>query len=271
MLSIRWLGVAGLEIISDEKALLIDPFLSRPSKFRHLIMSPVPKPKIIDNYLQSIKGDVAGILVGHTHSDHVLDVPYISRKTKAPSYGTRSLSTLFSAYEIGRNAVVATPGVSYSIGPFEAVPIESVHGRAILGMIPFPGEIEPNLTPPLRANQYRHGGPLAWHITVGGLRILHLGSADFIDEKLEGLPVDVLFPCAAGRQYSPNFVKRLISIVRPKVVVPFHFDDFFSPIHKGAVQKFIPGVNLKDFIRELQETDPGLRIITPEAFVPLEI
>lgn len=271
MFSIRWLGVAGLEIISNDKALLIDPFLSRPSKFRHLIMSPVPDPKKIDDYLAGVNGDVAGILVGHTHSDHVLDVPYICSKTKAPAYGTRSLATLFSTYEIGRKAMIVAPGVTYSIGPFEATPIESVHGRAVLGMIPFPGEIQPDLSLPLRANQYRHGGPLVWYIKVNGLRILHLGSADFIDENLEGLPVDVLFACAAGRQYTPNFAKRLISLVRPKVVVPFHFDDFFSPIRKGPVRKFVPGVNLEGFIRELSQIDHEFRVITPEILVPLEI
>lgn len=271
MLTIRWLGVAGLEFTFNDQVLLIDPYLSRPTKFQTLFFPLKPDIPRIDAYLGRVEGRILAMLAGHTHSDHVLDMPVISEKCGVPGYGTESLFNLYQAYGKEEKVRVVTPGEKYTIGPFEVMPVESVHGRAILGKVPFPGMIKAGLKPPLRVNQYRHGGPFAWHITVDGKRFLHLGSADFIEEKIKGLDVDVLFPCAAGRQYTPDFAGRLLNLTRPAHVVPFHFDDFSVPIKEGESFPHVPGVDLEGFLQEIRAAAPDVKIEIPKPFVPLEL
>lgn len=268
MLTVRWLGVAGLEIRVDDQVLLCDPYLSRPSKLATLLRPMTIDRTAVDRYLAALNAKVPAILVGHTHSDHVLDVPGIVQTTQAKALGTASLANLLDAYGLEERVTVVEPGRSYTFGPFKVRPIESVHGRAILGRIPFPGEIPRGLTPPLRVNKYRHGGPLIWHIEAEGLRMLQVGSADFIEANLRDVQVDVAFLCAAGRQSTPDFARRLLDILQPRVVVPFHFDDFFSPVESG---KFVPGVDLDGFVREIQSARPKARVVVPKPFVELEL
>ena len=271
MPNVRWLGVAGLEIRQDDQVLLIDPYLSRPTKLQTLLFPLNIDEAAVDRYLESVEGTVCAIAVGHTHSDHVLDVPSLIEKTGAPALGTQSLSNLLSAYNMEDKAQVIEPGKALRIGPFQLLPIASVHGRVILGRVPFPGEIQRGLTPPLRVNKYRHGGPLVWHVTVGGVRLMQLGSADFVESNLEGLETDVLFVCAAGRQNTSDFARRLLSLVRPKIVVPFHFDDFSAPLAGDGRFKHVPGVDLPGFVQELRDVGGDCRVLVPEPFAPLEL
>jgi L-ascorbate metabolism protein UlaG (beta-lactamase superfamily) len=270
MVTVRWLGVAGLEIRMGDSVLLVDPYLSRPNKFHSLLTRVPVNNGRVDKYLASIPGKVVGMLAGHTHSDHVLDFPRIVEKTGVTAYGTRSLRRLFSAYGIEEKAGTVTPGVPVKIGPFEALPIESVHGKVLLGKIPFQGEIQEGLKPPLWVWQYRHGGPLIWIIKAGDVRILHLSSADYVLENLKGVTADVAFLCASGRQYTPDFSKNLIEAVRPKKVVPFHFEDFSAPLAPTGEAKMIPGVDLPGFVAELKAALPEGEVIVPEPLTDME-
>src|SRR4030095_9716305 len=97
---LKYLGTAGWEITDGRTVVLIDPFLTRPR-----IVTPGddtlatdPRPlltatgiaqsdtAVIDAHIQ--RADF--ILITHTHSDHVLDLPYIAKKTGATVLGTES-------------------------------------------------------------------------------------------------------------------------------------------------------------------------------------
>lgn len=271
MVSVKWLGCAGLELRCGESVLLVDPYLSRPSKWRSLFLPLEPDLKAVADYLQRIPGTLAGILVGHTHSDHVLDVPaLIAAHGSAKAYGTASLANLLSAYGLEDKAVVVDGHGSLTTGPFEIRPVPSRHGKAFLGRVPFPGEIGRGLKPPFRMHQYRHGNPLLWHVKAGGRSFLHAGTAACIAEALQGLRADVLFVCAAGRQKSPEFLPTLLETLDPGVVVPIHFDDFFAPLQPGQPAKRLPGVGLGRLAEEVRRTGSRAEVVLPEPFVELK-
>jgi L-ascorbate metabolism protein UlaG (beta-lactamase superfamily) len=271
MVQVKWLGVAGLEIRSGDSVLLIDPYISRPSTFQTLFTHLKPETEQIDRYIESIQGNLAGILVGHTHSDHVLDIPWIVKQTGTSAYGSQSLARLFSAYDLLDRAVGVAWDQAIDLGPFKVTPIESIHGRAILGRIPLPGEIETGLRPPMRVMKYRHGGPIAWHIEVEGKKILHLGSADLIDENVAPYDVDTLFVCSAGRQSTPNFSDRLLGATEPSVVVPFHFDNFLKPLVPGEKVLHLHGVDLDGFVKDLKTTRPSVDVRIPAPYTVMEL
>jgi hypothetical protein len=93
------------------------------------------------------------------------------------------------------------------VGAGVARGIPSRHGKVYFGRIPLPGEIlEPPPWPP-RFTELRHGLVLNWHVELAGVRVVHVDSADFIEEEMEGLLCDVLCLCAIGRKYRPDYTK----------------------------------------------------------------
>ena len=85
---------AGFELAYEGFHLLIDPYVTRVglgdllrrrtvAPHRELVAAQVPKAD--------------AVLVGHTHFDHVLDVPEIVRSHGCPAYGSGSVATLLMA------------------------------------------------------------------------------------------------------------------------------------------------------------------------------
>ena len=61
--------------------------------------------------------------------------------------------------------------------------IPSLHGRTLFGRAPYPGEIVPGQTPPLKASDYRHGQVFILRLEIGGMSYLHVGSCNLIDSE----------------------------------------------------------------------------------------
>jgi L-ascorbate metabolism protein UlaG (beta-lactamase superfamily) len=105
----------------------------------------------------------------------------------------------------------------------------------------------------------KHGPVYHWHLDLGGVKVLHVDSADFYDEHLA--EADVLLLCAAGHQYRKDYVKTLIERVKPRVVLPCHWDDFSVPIEAPVRQ--LPGVNVEDFIAQVRATGTRAVLLAP--------
>jgi L-ascorbate metabolism protein UlaG (beta-lactamase superfamily) len=60
--------------------------------------------------------------------------------------------------------------------------------------------------------------------------IYHQGSADLLDDERIPCGVDIFLCGIAGRMFTHRYVKRIVSRLEPRVVVPHHWDDFFVPL-----------------------------------------
>ena len=101
----RWLGVAGIELLSSEElmadeSLLIDPFFTRPPIWRLWFGRVAPNPARIPASLPRCDH----ILVSHAHYDHLLDVPVIARRTLARVYGSANTCALLQSLRITQRA-----------------------------------------------------------------------------------------------------------------------------------------------------------------------
>src|SRR3954466_7880171 len=86
-LELTWLGVSGYRLTYEGVSLFIDPYVSRvPMRAFLLRQKTLPDETLIDRYA-SAPGEVAGVLVGHTHFDHAVDAPAIARRHRAKAYG----------------------------------------------------------------------------------------------------------------------------------------------------------------------------------------
>jgi L-ascorbate metabolism protein UlaG (beta-lactamase superfamily) len=138
--------------------------------------------------------------------------------------------------------------------------IASEHGRVMLGRVPYPGQVAPDLQPPLKTRAYRHGAVFAVKLEMGGHTLLHLGSA-YLPPGLAEHRCDILAVSVAGWKRIPDFVPRLLEALRPQVVIPIHWDDFSVPLRAGrAPPTRIPFVDLKGFTEVLSRLASQVRV-----------
>jgi hypothetical protein len=77
------------------------------------------------------------------------------------------------------------------------------------------------------------GGTLAFVITIGGLRILSLSTANFDPNALRDLQVDVIFAAPGGE---PGITDRLLQTIKPvRKVLATHWDDFDKPLDDPGI------------------------------------
>lgn len=270
MVSVRWTGAAGLEFTHEGKSWLIDPYLSRAGKGSIFFGRPQADRKRISRYLETLPGKLQAVIVGHTHLDHALDIPEIMRRFPVPLIGSESLETLMALHGMPGRVTVCKERTHVDLpGGASVTMIPSLHGLVLFGRSPYPGEIDPSQRPPLKASSYRHGRVFHIRLEIGGKSFLHVGTANLIDGELEEQTCDVLFLCMPGWKMVQNFHRRILSLVRPKIVIPFHFDDFSAPLSKEGRAPSVPWKSEKDFLERIAEEAPQARIVRPDLFRPM--
>ncbi|MGK5095193.1 MBL fold metallo-hydrolase [Deltaproteobacteria bacterium TL4] len=268
MITVRWLGATGLEFSYENHKILMDPYLSRPGKIDIIFRKIIPNVSIIENYAKSLKDKQSSMIVSHTHLDHALDCPDLSRYINGPVIGSRSLEVLMSLHEIPHRVRMCSGGETIEIDrKIKVTMLRSIHGLVAMGRIPYPGEIIPGRRiPPLRASAYRHGTVFMCKLEIGDTTFMHVGSANFIESEIKDQRCDVLFLCVPGWKRIPNYPGRLVEIFKPQTVIPFHFDDFSAPLASDGTAPKLPFQDLPGFLEQIRQVAPDVKIIIPETY-----
>lgn len=245
-LELAWLGTAGFRISYQGQHLLIDPYVTR-LPFRDLLFRRVVAPDL--ERLAALPDPVA-ILVGHTHFDHALDVPALTRRARCPAYGGASLARLMKLHGEAERAVEVEPHRTYDLGPFAVTFIPSKHSRLAGGLwIPYNGEITCDHLDQMIPQAYKCGQVWGMHIAVAGVSIYHQGSCDLEEDALRHKGVDYFLCGISGRRFTARYVERVLRAFEPRVIVPHHFDDFFRPLDAPMAMNL--NVNLAGFVDEV--------------------
>lgn len=245
-----WLGTAGLYVSDGETGFFIDPFVSRYGVLKVICGFSLP-PMIpeIEDCIQQVGGaDAQTVIVSHSHYDHALDAPFFAKKTGAMLVGSASTA------QIGRGAGlpekqmrVVQPGEHYAIGRFEITFIKSRHSKAVLGRIPWPGEITSPLIQPAAASDYRLGETFVIHVAHPKGSFVHMGSAGFIEGMFAGMTADTIFLSIAGREDTRELLRQSAVSLQSKQIIPIHFDNFFQPLDEEM--SFLLGADLPEFFQ----------------------
>jgi L-ascorbate metabolism protein UlaG (beta-lactamase superfamily) len=249
-LEIEWLGVSGYRITCEGRTLFVDPYLSRvPLRDLLLRHRALPDPAALSR-LGGAGGEVEGVLVGHTHFDHVVDAPAICRRFGCPAYGSSSLKRLMALHGLADRAVEVEPYRAYELGPFVVRFTPSAHSKLLLGLaVPYDGELTCEQLDGLSPGAYRCGQVWGISIEVAGLRLYHQGSANLVDEALRERDVDVFLAGIAGRNFTDDYWKRILPKLDPKLVIPTHYDNFFRPL--GRPLEFVTAAKLSRLPEEI--------------------
>ena len=239
--SVRWLGVAGFTLTSGETTIAHDPYLSRPGVLSTLFQPYVPDEVVLGRMVGagSPAPELARTklyLVGHSHYDHLGDVPWLAAHTQGRVVGSATTAAIARGYGLAPDeTIVAAPGAVLGEGPFEVRVFASQHAKVMFGRVPFEGELSEPPAAPIHAFSFVLGDARGYLVTERetGLRVVLLSSAGIDPAALTALgqevaPVDLLLAATGGRE--PDYAARLVKELRPRLVVPHHFDDFSTPI-----------------------------------------
>lgn len=267
-LELEWLGVAGYRLSYEGQTIYIDPYLTRvplSSVFRRT--PALADPGLHERFLRP-SGRVLGVLVGHTHFDHAIDVPAIARRHECAAYGSSSLLNLMRLHGLGERAVEVEPNRRYELGPFTVTFVPSVHSKLLLGLaVPFDGELTCEHLEALSPSAYKCGQVWGVHVEVAGMTFYHQGSANLIEEALQHRPVDVFLAGIAGRSFTRDYWARILPRLEPQTIVASHFDDFFRPI--DASMGFSTNVNLAAVPDEVAEVSRDFTVATLSPMEPV--
>ena len=279
---LSYMGTAGWEITDGQTVILVDPYLTRlktetpndpplASDPRSLVTDndfAISDPKVIDAHIS--KADY--ILITHTHMDHVLDVPYIARKTGATVIGTESTSNFARDNGVPDAQILTVGGGDdLQLHGFSVQVIPSLHG-ILPSSFPSPSTIFPaNARPPFRLSQlFVEGGTLAYLIRIAGHQIIVFGSMNYIERELEGLRPDVaLIGAMPERHKIYRYTERLLhALGYPPLVMPTHWDRFnvgYDVSQQPAIDR------VQSFIAEVKAVSPHTEVKVPEYFVPVAV
>jgi L-ascorbate metabolism protein UlaG (beta-lactamase superfamily) len=267
-LELEWLGVSGYRFSYEGQTLFVDPYLSRVP-FRNLVLrrTAVPDPAAIERFLNA-PGETVGVLVGHTHFDHAVDAPAIARRCGCNAYGSRSLKNLMALHGLAERAVEVDPYRVYELGPFEVSFTPSVHSKLLLGLaVPYDGELSCEHLDGLFPGAYRCGQVWGITIAVAGVRFYHQGSANLLDDAVREREVDFFLAGVAGRSFTEDYWRRILTKLQPSAVIPTHYDNFFRPL--GQDLEFVANVQLAELPGEIGAVSREIEIAAlPRADAP---
>lgn len=233
---VTWLGTAGAFITDGKTGILIDPYVSRFGMTRVALGLPLnPDRDRIKKWADKIgKEQITAVIVSHSHFDHVADAPYFALEADVPLIGTESTVNVGrGAGMTERKLIAVKPEQNIQIGDFNVKFLESVHGPALLGRVPYQGIIDKPLVPPAKAGDYRLGGVFSLLITHPYGTIIHHGSAGFKQGMYDNVTADVLLLGIAGRGDTEQYLENVVLKTKAQLVIPVHTDNFFKPIEDG--------------------------------------
>src|SRR5437870_1248331 len=256
---LKWLGNAGWEIRAGKTVILIDPFLTRKEAAAGV------EWKTDEDAVLKVVSTADYIFAGHSHADHIGDIPFIAKKFGSKVVGSRTTTNIALTAGVNKSQLVTiNDGEKLDFERFSVQVIESEHGGIRRGgrtRRPKFEEITKPWPGPLKGGDFVEGGCYLYYFTFGKHRLLHQSTAGFIEENLTGLQPDVLLMAATDRTYD---LARVLKTPSPKTIILHHFDEWRAPVSQG-----IPAGNRRRaqrFANDIRAVNPAIKTVIPDFF-----
>lgn len=274
---LQYLGSGGLLIGWRGSVVMTAPFFSNPGFLRVGLGMRLPiRPSRIEAGLPAGL-TLDALLVGHSHYDHLMDVPDVLLKTEGDPlvYGSRTtrhllagdprmadlLATRFRELD-GSEGDQHHEGRWWPLAPgVRAMALRSGHAPHFWGIRMYAGDLDdPRTEPPTRAKHWREGPTYAFLIDLldasGNVAVrLHIQDAastapqGYPPRQISSRPVDIAVVCVGGAQQVRDYPGAVLGKLAPKLVVLSHWEDFFrDPESKPRV---VRGTDLEELLEDV--------------------
>ena len=277
--NVTYLGAGGYLVRRGRDSLLISPFFSNPGIFRVGLASVKSKPAIIDAYLPPVK-NVEAILIGHSHYDHLMDIPYIAKfhAPRATIYGNKTMIHLLAPYQGNfhkletLNSRAAEPGgaqgewVTIAEGRIRFMAVKSRHAPHFFGLsVLKKGKLQQDLTlRPYKAHHWVQGEIFTFIIDFMGEDGEHVDFRIHYQDAASSPPwgfppggienIDLAILCAAAFHEVNNYPDELLKKAKPKHIIVGHWENFFRSYKRPP--RTVPFTNTRKFIRRVVAAKP---------------
>lgn len=259
--TLKWLGTAGWEIQTGNTVILIDPFLTRRTA------SAGAEWKTNEEEVLRVINKADFIFAGHSHADHIADIPFIAERFGSKVIGSRTTTNIALTAGVDKAQLpTISGGEKLDFKNFSVQVIESQHGVLNRSGRRRQAKFEEVLKPwsgPITGDAFVEGGSYLYYFTFGQHRLLHQSTGNFIEDNLKGLQPDTALLAENSNYDWPDALK----ILRPKTVIIQHYDEWRTPFSAG-----IPESNRRRaqrFERVIKSFDPQIKVIIPEFFKPI--
>lgn len=278
VVQLTYLGAGGHLIRRGEASILVSPFFSNPGILRVGFSKIKSRTKIVDRFLPPV-ADIETIIVGHSHYDHLLDLPHIAthHAVSATIYGNTAMTRLLAPFFKNKQRLVslnAKAGNHKKVGEWVYISkrrirfmaVEAEHAPHYHGVSFFSGKT-PNadrLQPPRKASDWVTGRVFAFIIDFLGpyeetvdFRIHYQDAAanppfGFPPKEIDGIDLAIL--CAASFHEVRNYPERFLAEIKPRHIIVGHWENFFRSYTKPP--RTVPFTNVKKFIEKVKTAKP---------------
>ncbi len=251
-MKLKWLGTAGFEIKTGDQVFLIDPYLSRNQ-------NAVPRQDITPFDIQK----ASRIFISHSHFDHILDIPQIARQTNADIYCSDVAANLLIDHQVDRHRInpILTDKKAFHFQRYSVQAFFSDH-------IKFDKKLILSTLVKINIQLFKYlplfrrfpcGRVLSWRFIIEDKIIQFFGSAGSSLETLKKIgnhPIDILLLPLQGYSNICQIGLNHVKLLKPKLVIPHHHDDFFPPISAP--------INISPFVDNIKKLYPNTRVIIPK-------
>lgn len=245
---VTFFGTSTLLIDDGETQLLVDGFFSRPAPMKVVFGKVSSDTKIIQSVIHNYRiNRLKGIFVCHSHYDHAMDAPEVSKLTGAKVYGSSSTLNICKGEKLADTGMqLFETGKEINLGKFSITAIHSKHTPPfkLFGKTnatdPDHPDITSPLTQPAKVEDYIEGGTYDFYIKHGEHKMLVKASTNYIEGALNNYPADVFFLGAAMLGVQPDsfqnsYYKNTVQVTDAKTVIPLHWDNFTKPLSNPLV------------------------------------
>ena len=246
MLKVKFFGVSTLLFDDGKTQILIDGFFSRPSLSQVLFQKIQSQPEVIQRMIQQQQLQrTQAILVTHSHYDHTLDLAELGKRLPHTKIiGSSSTLNIARGGHVAAQQLIQIPPLQpMSFGEFKVTAIPSRHTPPTAVNNDLGEEISQPLQQPARFSEFKEGHSFDYLIEHQGHTVLVKASTGAVPNQLKNLKVDTLFLGIAqlsrqSKEFQQNYLDQTLRTLKPKVVIPIHWDDFFNLVDQPL--EFLP-------------------------------
>lgn len=238
-MKVTFFGTTTLLFDDGKDQILFDVHFTRPSLGKYIFGSEGTDTKIAEELLKKHPMDrLRAIFISHSHHDHVMDMPFVASKTGARVYGSVSALNVARGGDIPEEQLTEfKAGETYEVGGYSITVLKSLHSKPTILNNDLGQTIDSPLHQPARLRDYKEGGSFDFYVKTGTKSYLIRPSFNYIEGQLDSYEADVLFLGVAGlakadARTEKKFFEETIEKVKPDLVIPLHWDNFFSPLEK---------------------------------------
>jgi L-ascorbate metabolism protein UlaG (beta-lactamase superfamily) len=272
----RWFTVACIVLDDGETQIIFDPMFTRAGLKHWFNFAKLESDKSL---VSSIMKDhqlnkIQAIFVSHSHFDHSIDAPIVSKLSGGMFYTDVSSDKIAKAY---KDKDIKTQLIEnlkpIQIGKFSVTPIRRVHAHIrTLGIDFLKGPVRDDFD--FGFYDYRMGDTWFYYIEHPELSIILDQGADSFLNSISTFTnkVDVVIQGIANRVDDEIVVNRgYMTHLKPKIFIPTHFDNFFFSFDPKGEYSLLPGVRLEEVMEKMKNAHPDKKVIVPKYAEKIEL